>query len=197
MKKSKYPGVRNRRVEAVINKMGGMSLVQCYLSGKLVLDWKTWRTIIFIAPHRPGDFRRRLEDAKCFLGSGFTSPERVCSALDKIVATPLGPVDLVRVTGADLGFTKRASLRDICERGKELKLHRCFPSIGPELCLHYTDQPEGDELNIAMEPIIGACVFRIFYAYRTGGRWLSLHCGDANYLFEPRCSWVFRKFIVS
>jgi hypothetical protein len=63
-------------------------------------------------------------------------------------------LNLVLTTVSDLGFgSNRASLKDIYERALQLGLVLCPAEVGPALRLAYLDQPLGEYLHIAMEPI--------------------------------------------
>ena len=69
------------------------------------------------------------------------------------VATEETEMELVAPTVAELGFKDGAKYSDICERAKQLGLALCPPEVGPQLRLQYKDQPKGEWLRIAMEPI--------------------------------------------
>lgn len=63
-------------------------------------------------------------------------------------------VDLVVLSVFELGFGKQgASLKDIYARAKSLGFALCPPEVGPQLRLQYLEQPPGEVLHIAMEPI--------------------------------------------
>ena len=62
-------------------------------------------------------------------------------------------VDLVSFSVAQLGFPSGATTEQIYNKAKEFGLELCPPQVGPELRLDYTDQPNGEYLKIAMEPI--------------------------------------------
>jgi hypothetical protein len=63
-------------------------------------------------------------------------------------------VDLVVLSVSELGFGKPgASLKDIYARAKSLGFALCPAEVGPQLRLQYLEQPPGEVLHIAMEPI--------------------------------------------
>ena len=62
-------------------------------------------------------------------------------------------VDLVAASVAELGFGNGTSYKDIRARALELELDLCPAEVGPQLRLQYNDQPLGDWLRIAMQPI--------------------------------------------
>jgi hypothetical protein len=63
-------------------------------------------------------------------------------------------VNLVLTTVSDLGFGENgASLGDVYARASQLGLAPCPAEAGPILRLAYPDQPLGEYLHIAMEPV--------------------------------------------
>ena len=63
---------------------------------------------------------------------------------------------MVVVSVAELGFKDGATREQIYARAKELGLDLCPAEVGPQLRLQYKDQPNGEWLVIAMEPITGS-----------------------------------------
>lgn len=63
-------------------------------------------------------------------------------------------VELVVLSPAQLGFTSdTVTLASVYERARQLGLELAAAEIGPQLRLQYLDQPMGEFLIIAMEPI--------------------------------------------
>lgn len=62
-------------------------------------------------------------------------------------------VELVVVSVAELGFKDGATRKKIYQRAQEFGLDLCPNEVGPQLRLQYKDQPKGEWLLIAMEPI--------------------------------------------
>lgn len=91
-------------------------------------------------------------------------------------ANALTEVDLVNVSVAELGFKDGAGAtrKDIYERAIGLGLQLCPNEVGPQLRLQYKDQPKGEYLRVAMEPITGSDgnpdVFEV--VHDEGGLWL-------------------------
>ena len=69
-----------------------------------------------------------------------------------LASTPT-TLNLVVVSNADLGLLKGARFEETCAKAKELGLDLCPAEVGPQLRLQYKDQPRGEWLVVAMEPI--------------------------------------------
>ena len=116
--------------------------------------------------------------------------------LDKITlaSTPTTFLNLIVVSNADLGFSKGATFAETCAKAKESGLDLCPAEVGPQLRLQYTDQPRGEWLVIAMEPIAdsdgGLDGFRV--GRSVGGRsWLYAGCGSPSYFWFADDRFVF------
>ena len=75
---------------------------------------------------------------------------------DILQKTSVGPrrtLRLARFTVAELGFPKGSRYDAICERANARGLRLCPAEVGLALRLQYVDQPLGEWLVIAMEPI--------------------------------------------
>ena len=70
-------------------------------------------------------------------------------------------VALVLTTPAGLGFAKGAKLRQIYRKALQLGLELCPAEVGPQLRLQYFDQPKGQWLVIAMEPVNDYKIFNV------------------------------------
>jgi hypothetical protein len=62
-------------------------------------------------------------------------------------------VQLVRLSAADTGSNGRESLASFYARVRRLGYELCSPEVVVQLRLRYRDQPIGESLDIAMEPI--------------------------------------------
>jgi len=92
-------------------------------------------------------------------------------------------VGLMNVSVAELGFKNGAKLSDIYKRAQELGLELCPAEVGPQLCLQYKDQPNGERLLIGMKPITDSDGdLGVFGVERGGddGSWLGTYCGDPD-----------------
>lgn len=190
----KYPKMDWGTMEAVVNKLGGEEGVKRFLSGELIVSatakvWKTWRTIKLGTGLKTADeFRKAIKKAVMRIGDwgndilgkpAFTaSPEEV-------------EVELVVASVAELGFKDGATRKDIYTRAQELGLDLCPPEVGPQLRLQYKDQPKGEWLIIAMEPISGSDgLLRVFRVEHDGGvLWL------LGYYGRPGCFWSGHRFV--
>ncbi len=179
---AKYNDLTLGQVEALVNKLGGMEGVQRFLSGELLVSaiakvWKTWKTIqLGCGLQTADDFRKAVKSAGMKIGDwandilgkpAFTATESVTE------------VELVVVSVAELGFKDGATRKDIYIRAQEFGLDLCPPKVGLQLRLQYTDQPKGEWLVIAMEPIIDSDGdLSLFSVGRDDdGRWLSARSG--------------------
>jgi len=110
-----------------------------------------WRTIELGDEMTIEDLRVELIAAGCAIG------DRAAQALDNpalSVATARATVELVRLTVGALGFAaSEASYQRVCETAARVGLARCLPEVALRLRLTYRDQPIGEFLRIAMEPI--------------------------------------------
>lgn len=105
-------------------------------------------------------------------------------------------VELAVASVAELGFKGNATREGIYARAQELGLDLCPPEVGPQLRLQYTDQPKGEWLIIAMEPITDSdgrlSLFNVVHV--DDARWLyadrgypfSVWCGDHRFVFLRR-----------
>ncbi len=100
-------------------------------------------------------------------------------------------LDLVVLTVEELGFPQGAQLKDIYKAAINQGLGLCPAEVGPQLRLQYTNQPKGEWLLIAMEPINDSdgdlSLFRVERS--DGDHWLLASYGypdghwDASYRF--------------
>jgi hypothetical protein len=139
-----------------------------------------WKTIALGEYKGVNAVRMALDNAPC--------PIAVGDWADEILGRPAFPfsktkaeVDLVVLSVADLGFTKKgASLRDIYTRALALGLETCPAEVGPVLRLNYLNQPVGEFLHIAMRPIARYSGELVDFMLANGGAGLLLVGGDAR-----------------
>ena len=102
-------------------------------------------------------------------------------------------LDLVVLSVKELGFPQGAQLKDIYEAAKNLGLDLCPAEVGPQLRLQYPDQPNGEWLVIAMEPIKDSdgdlSLFHVKHI--DDDRWLSAYYGEPGHFWFAGYRFVF------
>jgi hypothetical protein len=160
------------------------------LSANLHAQIKVWRTVKVGINKNADEFRGALKE------DDFKISDLANDILSKpafTVASAKGEIQLVNVSVADLGFKKGATYKDICAKAKELGLELCPNEVGPLLRLQYKDQPKGEYLLIAMEPIIDSDGDpNIFDVERSsGGLWLGNNNGGSDYFWDADDRFIF------
>ena len=113
---------------------------------------------------------------------------RVGISADEILGRPAFPfsktkteLDLVVLTAADLGFpTGNTPVAEIYRRALQLGLELCPAEAGPQLRLQYVNQPLGEFLHIAMQPIATWRGELVDLTVANGGAGLLLLGGDGS-----------------
>ena len=113
--------------------------------------FRTWRTTTIGSYKGVNTYRDALDAAKIKIGD----------AADEILGRPAFPyarektvVELTVVSAAELGVeSDESSLSDVYERARQVGLNLCPAEVGPQLRLDYHNQPLGEALDIAMEPV--------------------------------------------
>jgi hypothetical protein len=196
----KYNEFTLGQVEAVFNKLGGTEGVTNFLSGKTIVvkvpsDEKTsfnvWKTIKLGTHKNADEFRKALKK------NGFKIGDWANDILGKpafAVSSVEEEIQLANVSVADLGFKNGANYGDICAKAKELGLELCPNEVGPQLRLQYKDQPKGEWLRIAMEPITDSDGnLDLFSVGRGGGDlWLSGNDSNSDRFWDASSRFVFR-----
>jgi hypothetical protein len=115
-----------------------------------VAERAVWKRVTLGSHKGVNALRAALEAARMRLGD----------SADEILGRPAFPysriqtdLDLVMLTPGDLGFTGSAPIADVYRRATQLGLELCPAEAGPLLRLAYPDQPVGEFLRVAMEPI--------------------------------------------
>ncbi len=205
MKYGKYTG---NQIEDVLNKIGGESALDRILAGEdLVLvereslqpvkpvkqivapEFEIFRTI-------KRGVQKTVEQYQAAIATVNNRTSDYASTI-LVNHTPIAPVetevDLVVVTPRDLKFKKEPTYAQIVERAESFGLQKCQREDGPGLRLDYQDQPSGEWLRIAMEPVTGSSGgLYVFYVVRDGrGLWLFTHCFDPLHAWDLDCQFVF------
>ena len=192
----KYGELTLGQVEAVVNKLGGMEGVKRFLAGETMAketehEFDIWKTIKLGTGFKTADeFRRALRDGG-FRISGWASDILGNPAFK--VASEETEVDLIKVTVAELGFKEGVRRDQIYERAKEFGLELCPAEVGPQLRLRYKDQPNGEWILVAMEPIFASDGRPgLFYVGRpASGLWLGGRWGNPDGFWGAGRQWVF------
>jgi len=102
-------------------------------------------------------------------------------------------LDLVVLSVKELGFPEGAQYQDICKAAESRGLDRCPAEVGAQLRRQYQDQPEGEWLIVAMEPIRDSDGDPdLFVVERDGGaRWLSASDGSPDSFWNAHFRFVF------
>jgi hypothetical protein len=113
--------------------------------------FQTWRTITLGTYKGVNAYRDTLDSARIRIGD----------SADEILGRPAFPyartktgVELAVLSAADLGVeSDQSSLAEVYQRAREAGLELCPAEVGPQLRLDYRNQPLGEALDIAMEPV--------------------------------------------
>jgi len=192
----KYGELTLGQVEAVVNKLGGMEGVKRFLVGEMVISeaerkFKTWKTIkLGTGPKTADEFRHLLCDGE-FRLNDWASDILGNPAFKE--ADEETEIDLVKVTVAELDFKDGARRDQIYERAQKLGLELCPAEVGPQLRLQYQDQPNGEWVLVAMEPIFDSVGDPgIFFVGRDdSGLWLNGHWSNPDYFWIADDQWLF------
>ncbi len=113
--------------------------------------FQTWRTITLGTYKGVDAYRDALDSARIRIGD----------SADEILGRPAFPyartktgVELAVLSAADLGVeSDQSSLAEVYQRAREAGLELCPAEVGPQLRSDYRNQPLGEALDIAMEPV--------------------------------------------
>ena len=154
---------------------------------------KVWKTIkLGTGLKTASDFRKEVVKAGMKIDDWAND---ILGKHDLVVAGSVTEVELIACSVAELGFKDGAICKDIYVRAQELGLDLCPPEVGPQLRLRYTDQPKGEWLVIAMEPITGSGGnLSLFVVGRDGvGRWLKACDGSPDGFWDGYYRFVFLR----
>ena len=113
--------------------------------------FQIWRRITLDTYKGVDAYRDALDSAKIKIGD----------SADEILGRPAFPyartktdVELAVLSAADLGVgSDQASLAEVYQRARQAGFELCPAEVGPQLRLDYRNQPLGEALDIAMEPV--------------------------------------------
>ncbi len=151
----KYKDLTLGKVEAVVNKMGGIEGMEKFLRGETNLSfpngkraWTIWKTI------RIGNFTNVI-DLSNSLNKNEVNFDSIETLLDKsFKINPEKDVDLVLVSLKDLGIEGPIVWKGMLEKAEKLGLSVCPSEVGLQLRLQYRDQQSGEVLILGMFGLI-------------------------------------------
>lgn len=181
-------------------------LVQKYVEDRSLLE-RVLRTALFgtviqaaFAPWktiRVGTFSYTKDIKSAFKAAKMTLGDWAVDILGKSELAKAGEADVefVRVKVSDLGFSGPTKLRDILAAGQKQGLKLCLPEDGPAIRLSYTDQPNGEIVWLAMEPIEDSDGNWSVLCVNCNGSdlWLNASCNDLVSVWYPENEFFFRK----
>lgn len=155
-----------------------------------IINRPAWKTIRLGIHKHADEYREAIKTA------GGRISDWADDILGKSAFTVIGQptdIDLVIVTVAELGYEKGATRADIYKRAAEFGLEPCPAEVGPALREQYMDQPKGEWLLIAMEPILDSDGDPSIFAVGRDAHDLCLYSdyGRPGSLWSPVYRWVF------
>jgi hypothetical protein len=135
--------------------------------------WYVWKTITLGTCIKDADgFRRAMNDSGMRVSDWAND---ILGKLEFMVASEPAELNLAVVNVAELGIKDAAKLQDIYAAAKRHCLELCPNEVGPQLRLQHPNQPMGEWLIIAMEPITDSYEYwRLFGVAHDGiGQWLN------------------------
>jgi hypothetical protein len=110
-----------------------------------------WRTITLGTYKGVDAYRDALDLARIEVGD---SADEILGRPAFPYATTKTDVELAVLSAADLGVESDQSfLAEVYKRARQAGLELCPAEVGPQLRLDYRNQPLGEALDIAMEPV--------------------------------------------
>jgi hypothetical protein len=143
-----------------------------------VAEIPIWRSITLGTYQSVAGLREALDAARFHVGT--LAGDILDGRAFAVSATEIA-VDLVIVTSLDLDLgAENRSRAEIYERALQRGLRLCAPEVAPQLRLQYRDQPRGEFLHIAMEPVTVRDGERAAFIIGNGGAGLLLIAGEAR-----------------
>lgn len=105
----------------------------------------------------------------------------------------MAQLELVITTQAELGFEKGTTFDEMVKHARQLGLELCPAEVGPYLRLVYKDQPKGEWLRIAMEPITDSVGYLGVFCveHDDDGLYLNTNWFNRDNVWNPDYRWVF------
>jgi hypothetical protein len=154
--------------------------------GRSAVDAPIWKTISIGTPENVETLRNALWRKRCRIGP------IIAEVLDHpnfTISKSRERVQLAALSVSELGFQENpVSLAEIYARAAKLGYELCPAEIGPQLRLQYMNQPLGEFLHIAMQPVPTRRSRLVIFAVANGGEGLILISSDGNPDFKPPLS---------
>jgi hypothetical protein len=115
------------------------------------VHFQVWRTITVGTYKGVDAYRDALDSARIKIGD---SAEQILGRPAFPFARVKTDVELAVLSAAELGVVESESpLSNVYKRARQAGLELCPAEVGPQLRLDYRNQPLGEALNVAMEPV--------------------------------------------
>lgn len=155
-------------------------------------DFPTWM-VLKLGVHKTVEAYRQALKANGFKIGDWASD--ILGKPDFTVSSEEMDIELVRLSVAELGFKKGATLSDIYTKADKLGLDPCPNEVGPALRLTYKDQPKGEWVVVAMKPIAASDgnldVFSV--EHDDCDRWLNAYDGGADDFYSAGRLFAFAR----
>lgn len=104
-------------------------------------------------------------------------------------------IDFVIASNEELGYPNGCTRIQSYEAGLKLGWKKCLISDGPEIRRNYLDQPDGEYLLVASDPVADSDGYlKVFYVGHVLDRlWLLSCSGSPGYFWYGLYRWVFRR----
>jgi len=137
-------------------------------------------------------FRTALKFAGCRIGDWASD---MLNQPSFTVAETESEIELVRTSVAELGFPNGDTRTDIYASAIGQDLELCPSEVGPRLRLEYKDQPSGEWLLIAMEPInaLGRYLSVWDVTHVNDVLWISSYYGSHDIFLDASFQLVFLR----
>ena len=147
-----------------------------------------WRKITLGTYKGVDAYRDALDSARIKIGD---AADEILGRLAFPYGTRKIDVELAVLSAAELGVESESSLSDVYKRARQVGLELCPAEVAPQLRLDYRDQPLGDALNIAMEPVATRSGEPTILALVNFGTGLALIGSDGRSDFMVPRTWRF------
>ncbi len=191
----KYRDVSLGRIEAVLNKLGGLEGLGKFLAGETILvpnpRLKVWQSIEIEGWRGKEYYLTALKAGNTKISEG---AKQIIEEINLKRKKEVEEIDLVKMTVGQLGFKESARFKDICQCARKLGLELCPPQVAIELCL----QENGfNTIYIGMRPIVvesnDLLIFCISYIESESGQdfWLQSSWAADHSHFQESDEWIF------